>query len=152
MLGQEPHLKLVRSQHVRDEDIVAAIIACIIDRVGCLARGDDDHLVRFGQTTNLHRGRLASSRRPWDLRDLRDVCGHRKRDAAGQLHAFGQEVHQKDLPFIVLVVHQMELVEGRSDHLPMKWPALNGDAKSACVNQAKADRDRAKADIKVTKR
>ena len=51
-----------RAAH-RDKDIVAAVIACLIDRAGGLARGNNDQFVCFGEAWDLHSSWLASTRR-----------------------------------------------------------------------------------------
>ena len=75
--------------------------------------------MRFGQAADLHRSRLATAWRAGDLGGFGDVGRHRQRDTAQQLNPFGQNVDQQHLGLEMLVVHQMQLVEGRANHLPV---------------------------------
>ncbi len=48
-----------------------------------------------------------------------DVGRHGERNAAKQLNPLGNDVHQQHLAFVALVVHEVQLVEGRAHYLPV---------------------------------
>ena len=71
------------------------------------------------QPGDLHRYFLAPLRRTLDLRQLRNVRRHRDREAAKQLDALRDGVHQLRLLLEVLVEQQVQRVERVAGHLPV---------------------------------
>src|SRR5262245_16317838 len=49
MLGDEPHLQLIRPQHVRDEDVVRRVVAHLARTFGGFPRLFNDQFVRLEQ-------------------------------------------------------------------------------------------------------
>src|SRR5688572_8026470 len=102
VLGDEPYLQLVGTDHVADNQIVRAVVA-VLGRQPCHgARFLENDLVRVQKTRNLHRCFFAALGRPWNKRHLGDVGRHRNADAAEQLNAFGDFVNQPVLLLVVL--------------------------------------------------
>jgi hypothetical protein len=81
--------------------------------------------------------------------NAKDVCMQR---AKGEQNVAKAELEQayKPSPSHARKVDE-EKASMRYDVAKEKCDSLSGDAKDACVNQAKADRDRAKAQIHATR-
>ena len=69
----------------------------------------------------MHRHRLPTARQPRNEGRLRDVVRHGDADPAQGLDALGDGIDELALLGEVLVVEQMQLIEGGARHLPMMF-------------------------------
>lgn len=81
--------------------------------------GNPNDFMRMEKSGQLDWGILSATGQPGKVRPLRNIRSHRNGDPADCLNSFSKEVHEFALLFIVLVVQEMQLVEGRSGYLPM---------------------------------
>ena len=119
MFGEEPDLEFVGANDIADEKIVGAIVAGVIGFFGHGASFLEDHFMGFEEAGNLDGSFFAAAR--WARNDgcLRNIRGHGDADAAEELDAFGDRVHEFDLFAEMLIEEHMELIEGVADDLPV---------------------------------
>jgi Putative ParB-like nuclease len=119
MLREEPHLQFPSADHIRDDQVIGAIVALLGGLRRCVVGVSEDHLVRLQQAGEHCRHLLAPVWRASDPGDLRGVPGIANRDAAQRLHPLGDFVDQRELLAGMLIEQEVKLVEGRSAHQPM---------------------------------
>ena len=119
MLREEPDLLFVPADDVGHQKVVGPVVAGLRGQAGHGARLLEDDLVRVEQPRHLHRYFLPPLRRTGDDRRLGDVGRHREADPAEHLDPLGEHVDQFVLLLVVLVVEEVQLVEGRARDLPV---------------------------------
>jgi hypothetical protein len=103
VLGEEPHVHLVGSYYVADDQIVGLVIAVFVRLSRRPARLDEDLFMCVAQPGNLSRHRFTPFGRACDRAHLGYVMRCRERDTAERGDALGQSVHQLDLLGLMLV-------------------------------------------------
>src|SRR5262249_7836639 len=112
--------KFIGTQHLADDQIIGAIVA----EGGSATREDatlpDDYLMGVQQSRQLNRDLFSAARRTLDLGGFSHIRSHGNADAAQKLNPLGDGVNQLNLFVEVLVVEQMQLIEGWTGNLPMR--------------------------------
>src|ERR1700730_2469704 len=119
MFREEPHLKLVRADHIADEKVVCPIVASFIGLSGHRAGFLKYDFVSLEETGYLNRHFFPTARRTRDDGCFSDVSGHCKTDSAQELNSLSDHVHQGVLCIMMLIKEQMKLIRSMSRNLPM---------------------------------
>jgi len=119
MFAQEPGLKFIAPQHLTHNQVIRAIVPKCRSTPRQLPGLANDNLVSIEQSRQLNWDFFPATRRPLDLCSLSHIGGHGHADTSQQLNSFGDRVNNIHLLTVMLVVKQMQLVEGRTSHLPM---------------------------------
>src|SRR5580658_8854499 len=121
VFADEPDLHLVGPDDVADQQVVAAFIAQVGSLLGQIAGVLEDDGVGFEEARDLHRNLFPALGRTSEAGKFGGVVGHGDAYTAEDLDALGNQVDQLNLFAKVLIEKEMQLVEGGSAHLPMRF-------------------------------
>ena len=120
MLAEKPDLQFVGCASLTARSLVPSSPSLSARSAKFTAVTNDD-LVRIQQPRDLHRNLFPAPGRPFDSSRLGDIVCHGDAQSAEQLNALGDGVDKFRLLTEMFIEKQMELVEGRSGNLPMRF-------------------------------